>query len=395
MKIHFKAIFVLFITVQVMHGQKFSDLEMDEIHTVYEESFTTDAYTALVLDLNSTTTQIKTSSDDKVHISYTMAFKNQKKRHIRYLLNRLRVVGNKEGNKITFTAKSKSPFYINHYAIQHNLIGELFRETDTAKVTKMITKKSLDSVIAQMNLTDAQRLHNYYIKNNIKGYTKRQKKNQKISMARMVIEIPKHVHVRGTIENSEIVFKDDFENRATINSRNSKLKFKTLGHGLNSFDVDNGYFKAEAVNGGSYNFANTKAVTIGRLNNSLLNSEFTKVELGEIGANNKIIDFNSKYFLYNFTEDFKTFKVMSEYSTLYFFQPETPYKLITKGYDSAFFHGEVETVIKPGERKEQFDKMLVVGEHLDNTANTINIQLVNGLMGLGKDTITLKPDKNP
>jgi hypothetical protein len=53
---------------------------------------------------------------------------------------------------------------------------------------------------------------------------------------------------------------------------------------------------------------------IAEVKNTVIDSEFSKIEFGEIGENVKINDFNSTYWLYNFSEDFERFIVLAEYS---------------------------------------------------------------------------------
>ncbi|WP_296314415.1 hypothetical protein [Winogradskyella sp. UBA3174] len=376
---------ILLITVQVLHAQKPSNIEMEEIHTIYDESFTTDANTTLVLNLSNTAARIYKSKDDKVHIKYTMEFNNYRKKIVESSLKRAIVSGKKENNKITYTSKSRNSKYYRQYQMEEVLVGRLGKMVDSTNKIKPVIRKSLDSILIQINLSERKRLRKFYGTFKIKPRVKKWKKSDKLQITRMVIYIPENIHVRATLENAQLIFLDDFINRATINSRNSKLRFKTIGHELNIFDIDNGYFNAEAVTSGSYSFANTKEVTIGRLSNSLVNSEFTKIELGEIGKNNKVVDFNSKYFIYNFSNDFGAFNLDTDYTEVNLFFPESiDYYIETFGYDTVHYSKGFTGVIGSPSKYEP-TKMMTIGK--ETNPNKIKINTTHGIIRLGEDSI--------
>ncbi|WP_299115913.1 hypothetical protein [uncultured Winogradskyella sp.] len=344
MKNQFKLSLLMLITSAVVYAQKTSEFEMDEKYTIYKENFTTNDNTTLVLNLKSTTAQVLESPDDKVYIEYTKEFRNTRKKKIEAQLKLLEVSGKKEGNKITYSSRSRMNIGDRMYSFHEILIGR-FEGKQSLKdsLPKAIKRKSLDSILHEIK--DAESLYRNKILGGLtrKPRTSKQKKRDQIIISKMVIKIPKNIHVRATLENSNLVFMNDFYNRATMNVRNSRLRFKSLGNALNNFDFDNGYFNAEEVSGGSYSFANAKEVRIGHLSNSILNTEFTKVEIGEIGKKVDLIDFTGEYFLYNWTEDFNTFNLNSEYSKIHIFKPKTNYgfkvfgnniKNITKGFNA-------------------------------------------------------------
>ncbi len=346
MKNQFKLSLLVLIISTIVYAQKSSTIEMDEIHTIYKENFTTNDNTTLVLNLKNTTAQVLESPDDNVYIEYTKEFKNVRKKIKERQLKHLIVSGKKEGNKITYSSKVRSNIGDRFYNYEELVIGRLGEKiTDSDSIQKLIHRKSIDSVLQDIKLSELTRRNKIRKVLNIKPrqVERRNKNTSNIIISKMVIKIPKDIHVRATLENSNLVFIDDFYNRATMNVRNTRLRFKKVGNPMNVFDVDNGYFNAETVLNGKYDFANAKEVRIGRLSNSFINTEFTKVEIGEIGENNKIIDFNSEYFFYNWTEDFNTFNLNSEYSKIHIFKPKTNYgfkvfgnniKSLTKGFNT-------------------------------------------------------------
>jgi len=275
MKTQFKILVLMLITSAVVYAQKPSDIVMDEKHTIYKENFSTNESTTLVLNLNNTKAQIFESPDDKVYIEYTKEFKNTKKKRIQSQLKLFKVSGKKEGNKITYSSKTRSALGDRRYRFEELMINRL------------------------------------------------QKKK----------------------------------------------------------------FLKDSTTSGSYSFANVRQVRIGKLKNTSINSEFTKVEIGEIGKKVEIVDFTSKYLIHNFSKGFGNFKMNTEYSEINLFFPEDKeYYIDTFGHDT--FHrfdgvkGAVTTSLK-----NESTKMLVIGK--ETNPNKIRINTVHGIVRLGEDFINL------
>ncbi|EDP69464.1 hypothetical protein FBALC1_05213 [Flavobacteriales bacterium ALC-1] len=391
MKTLFKISLVLVITLQVAIAQTRPKIEMDEKHTIYKESFTTNDNTTLVLNLKNTSAQVLESPDGNVYIEYTIEFKNTRKKLKERQLKHLLVSGKKEGNKITYSSKTRNTISHSVYNFDELLIDR-FEKKNLLKdsLPKPTIRKSLDSVINE--ITNSELLFRNKIRGALK-ITPRQteRRNRSVNnliISRMVIKIPKKIHVRATIEDSNLVFMDDFFNRSTMNVRNSKLRFKSLGNTLNIIDFDNGYFNAEVVSSGNYSFANVKEVRIGRLSNSLLNTEFTKIGIGEIGIGNKIIDFNSEYFFYNWANDFKRFELSSEYSKIHFWYPDLNHSLEVIGYNTRNLLGndEFEVTMQP-KSKERNLLMSKPSKPGEEVSGHIFFDIINGIIYSHNDSI--------
>ena len=391
MKTLFKITALMLITSIYGFAQTSPDFEMDEKHIIYKENFTTNANTILVLNLKNTAAQVLESPDNKVYIEYTKEFNNTRKKRVQQQLKHLIVSGKKEGDKITYSAKTRNDIRFSVFEFDE-LMLERAEKKELLKGFKVqpIARKSLDSVLQDIKLSDFIYREKVLGAFKIKSRSPRYKKNMQFTITKMIIKIPKNVHVRATLENANIVFIDDFSNRATMNVRNSKLKFKSVGHPLNIFDVDNGYFRTKEVTSGTYSFANVKHVTIGQLSNTLINSEFTKVEIGEIGKNNKIVDFNSKYFIHNFHKDFGRLSLETDYTELNIFSPENiEYYLETYGYNTVHYKNGITTKIKSSGKSEP-SKMMVIGK--ESYPNKIKINTTHGIIRFGEKTIDFGED---
>ena len=378
----------MLITSTLVYAQDSPDFEMDEKHTIYKENFKTNENTTFVLNLKNASAQIFESPDDKVYIEYTQEFNNTRKKRIKDQLKHLMVSGKKEGNKITYSAKIRNDIHYNLYDFKESIIKRSEEENLLkGSITKVVVRKSLDSVLHDIIASDSIYRNRFLNAINRKPSYPRYKKNTQFTITKMVIKIPKHIHVRATLEGSNLVFFDDFYNRTTMNARNSKLKLKTVSNPLNIFDVDNGYFSATEVANGVYSFSNVKQVIIGALENTQVTSEFTKFEIGEIGNGNKIIDFNSKYYLYNFRNDFGNFNMNTEYSDINLFYPKNiKFYLETKGHNTVHKNKSITTAITESNKKE-FSKMMVIGKEAN--PNKIKINTIHGIIRFGDDSIDL------
>lgn len=391
MKTLFKITVLMLITSAPIIAQNSLEAKMDETHIIYDESFTTNAKTTLVLDLSNTAAIIKKSKDDKVHIKYTKAFKNYKKKLVESSLKSHTVSGKKENNKITYTSKSRNSRYYREYQMEQVLIGRLAKMQDTMNTVKPIIRKSIDSVLTQISLAERSTLKDLLGTIKIKPRVQKWKKNDKMQISKMVISIPEYIQVRFTLGNANLFFTDEFTNKTTMNSRNSRLKFKRIGNALNVFDVDNGYFNVEEITAGNYSFANTRELTIGRVSNSFINSEFTKVEIGEIGRKVEVVDFNSKFILHNFSQDFKILNMNTEYSEINLFFPEDlNFNLTTYGsHTKHFTDNKVFDLSNANPRADGIMFQLKNDDSDGKNVNHIKINSINGIIRYGKDLIEI------
>ena len=391
MKNQFKILLLMLITSTVIYAQKSSAIEMDEKHTIYKENFTTNDNTILVLNLNNTKAQIFQSPDDKVYIEYTKEFKNTRKKRIQTQLKLIIVSGKKEGNKITYSSKLRNTTNIDRYGWEDLMIDRSEKKkflnlNDSVK--KPVERKSLDSVLYEIKGSDSLYRNKLFGALKIKPRVKKWKKSDQIIITKMNIKIPKNIRVRATLENSNVVFIDDFYNPATMNIRNSKLRFKKIDNPLNIFDVDNGYFWASDLSSGKFSFANVRQLMIGELSNTVINSEFTQAEIGEIGKGNKIIDFNSEYFFYNWTNDFQRFDLFSEYSKIHFFYPDLNHNLEVIGYNTRNIVGDdgFEVTMQP-KSKERNRLMSKPSNPEEKSSGLIFFDIVNGIIYSHNDSI--------
>lgn len=387
MKILFKTLILIVITSGQLQAQ---------VHEIYKKSFDAEAIDLVSLDLNSSYVTIESSSDNKIHFDYNIEFENYSKKEKESFLNQIEVSSQIINNKLEFKTASGKALGELVYSIE-SLYGIAFEGDNIVfnKNSNREFRKSKQYFLSINNSSRAQSLKEYL--KNIRaldekgGKKKVNQKNIKIVRTKFTVRIPKHLNLRIIAIHSNLEFKDDCESKITVNARNTSLKFKNLTHALNNFDIVNGNFRANAINGGYFILNHVDKVLISEIKNLKIDSEFTECSFGEIGANIEINDFNSKFWLYNYSKDFKNFKMNTEYSEINLFYPEnTNYFLETFGHDTIHYMNNITTEIPPS-KKNKSSKMLVLGDSTKVDANKIEIKSVHGIIRFGDDFIDFKP----
>lgn len=123
-------------------------------------------------------------------------------------------------------------------------------------------------------------------------------------------------------------------------------------------------------------------VNIGDISNSKIKSETSKVQLGEIGKNVSIIDLESKYYNYNFSEDFKTFNLKGDYTELNLYKvKESNYGMNVIGKKTTLNLNGEKTIFDSAKNSE-FIKILEKKSKTDAPNGVIDIQLKNGILNI-------------
>lgn len=371
-------------------AQNSLNIEMEEKHTIYKESFTTDSNTTLFLDLGSNAVRFYKSKDDQVHINYTMEFNNYRKKIVQRWLDRARYMGEKTNNKITFSTKSTNSNLYRKYWVEDYLTKRLERTKDTAAINKTVYRKSVDSIYKEIKYSERRRSRGTLGSRSEMTEAQRKKmlKKTKFMITTIDIYIPEGILVRANLEFASVYFYDTFNNPAIINAQNSKLKFKSLGNSASSFMINKGYFDAENVTSGTYNFTNAKEVQIGSISDTTIESEFSNIEIGQVGRNVSLKDFTSSLWFYNFAPDFNVFKLDTEYSKINLFYPkQNDFYLETYGKNTVHIHNNI-VATSGTETAKTASKMLTKGN--EQSTNKILINTAHGIVRLSNDQINYK-----
>jgi hypothetical protein len=381
MKILFKITVLMLITSNVVKAQT---------HDIFKKSFDATNLKTLALDFNSSYVEIVESEDNKIYFDYTIEFKNYSKKEIEEVLEKIETSAEVVGDKLQFKANSENTLGDVVYSLE-TLYGITF-EGDYINFKEKTDRQFRQSKQYFLDINSSSRGKSIkeYLKNirevDEKGNKKKfNSKNVKVLKTNFIIKMPSHLKIRVMATNSNMGFKLDLENQLNVNARNTSLKFKDLNNPLNNLDIVNGSFRSNTLTGGSYKFTHVDNVQIAEVKNLTIDSEFTTIKIGEIGKNVEIIDFNSKFWLHNFSKDFTDFTMNTEYSEINMFYPEDiDYYIETYGHDAVIYWNNVKTEITPS-RKNKPSKMMIIGK--ETSPNKIQINTVHSIIRFGEDFI--------
>ena len=380
MKTLYNLLFLCFV-MAYSHGQT---------QQVLYKSFDTDRQTTAMLNLNNTNVLIERSTDGQMHFEYTVEFKNYSKKERKRILDAIKVEVSSFENNIHLETSSFG--HMISYKVDAGLIlnNAYFKNNKTKD--SVYVRKSKDSIIRQIETTpldDMKRFAQYFKVVDDQGNTSNVKsKNVKIQKSRFVIKVPPYVQLNILAEMSNITIDHDFLNELNLTAVGGLFKAKHLQNPNNNLEITDAGLKIEAISNGVYRFKKIKQGMIATLENTVINSEFSEIECGEIGANVKIIDFNSTYWFYNWGTDFKRFDLDSEYSKIHYFYPVADYSLNVVGNNTINYIGATKLVLQPTRNGEKFKMIERKAKGGQPFSGAINIDIVHGIIYSHDDEVT-------
>lgn len=363
-----------------------SGLAQNEL--VYSKTFETNASTTAIFNLENTTVAIETSKDNQIHFDYRIEFNNYSKKEVQSFLNNISVEATMYKNNITLIANSATKVTKSSYEIDSpfgiTFDSELFGNDKKKDST---IRKSKDSIISLIN--DDSGLS---ILKNLKFLDDNKKKKpldlSKVKMykSQFVIRLPKSIKLKVVAKESQITLRDDVTNELSVNLKKGFFKAKKLLNDYNKVKIEKANFKSEGIVGGNYDFINVNNGLIGSISDVIINSELSKIQIGEIDKNNFITDFNSEYWFYNWSTNFERFDLFSQYSKIHYFYPETDYSLKVVGNNTVNYFGNTKVVMQPSKKGEKFNLMERKAKGDTFFAGIINIDIVDGVIYSRHDT---------
>ena len=381
----FKMIMLMFITSSITFAQK---------NTLYKQSFIVEKNAAVIFNLENVSVAIEESTDGKVHFDYSIEFSNYSKKEIDNFIKQFNVEAVQFENTITLKAMSLTKVVNQSYEIDSpnglTMESDFFKKKNGSEVK---FRKSKDSIVNEINTSDYISIFKYFKTIDDKGKKKDIKINDvKMYKSSFVIKVPNYVRLNFNGKDAQITFRNSLTNEISMTLKNGFFKGKQLSNERNKFKVDNANFKTESLFGGSYDFINVREGLIGSVDKVIINSEFSKIEIGEIRKDVLITDFNSEYFLYNWSKNFHQFDLYSQYSKLYYFYPETDYSLKAIGNNTINYVGNIKIDMQPTKKGEKFMMMERKATNNGIFAGAINLDIIDGIIYSFNDSFN--PSKN-
>jgi len=390
MKQLFSFTVLMLITSMTVNAQK---------ENVYSKTFDTDKATTMIINLDNTTISIEPSKDGKVHLSSMFEFQGYSKKERKEALSKISLDAVIFENNITLTANKLRG---EHTTYSYKGEGSLFVDNQlfdfsNEKRLDSIVRKSKDSLIKEITKKSHKKKYdfkNYRFKIKDKdGKIKNFKKEDvKVFISTFIVKIPPYVKLIINGKEAIINFKGDVINELNINNKKGIFSAQKLLNINNKIKIDDAIFKVEYLIGGDYTLNNIRNSKVGVVNSVSLYSEFSKIEIGEIQEKVKITDFNSEYWIYNFSNDFERFDVFSEYSKIHHFTPETDYSMRAFGHNTINYIGKHKIEMQPNREGEKFNMMERKRKNDGKYAGAINFDIIHGIIYTYNDAFT--PNKN-
>ncbi len=317
-----------------------------QIETVFDKSIDVSNFNNLSLDIKNIPLDIRLSIDDKIHLDFKLELTNFTKKEKDSIINQIKFEQNVSNDKLAITIESEE---------------EVAKRKTYSKerITNKEISKLLKETVIKYMVSDSKRKTKEKIINNHKGFLEGfskyfelkareiKKKKLKLSQCFFTVYLPRKLL-----------------NNLTFKAKHSRLNFGRLEMGNLNLFTDGGYLNISKLTKSKITCWNgsvflpkvessiiigrsTNSILIGGIENSNLITEHTKVEIGEVGEYNDIKDFGSRFYLYNFVDDFKKMNFKGEYSKIYFYEPNNDYKLLAYGNTSVFKYGEIEAKVEP------------------------------------------------
>ena len=351
---------------------------------ILKKSFKVNENTILNLDVDNVAIVFEESFDDKIHFNYNMTFIRYPKSSMQKLLNGVNVKTSKKGNNITLDVKNSMYVGVNsnYFYTMDSLKSAITYYWKTYRKNKSVYKAK-ETMLNEIANSVGNDLEDFLVKNKNKYKNEEYSNSRKKNVKSFIIKAPKYILFKIKALHSNLTFKYDIEKTIDINAFKGELKFKRLLSKDNRFVLMNGFFQAEEINGGTYNLKDVYPTKIGVIFNAKLETETSNLQIGEIGKNVQINDFNSKLYFYNFGKDFTKFDLNGDYSKLNLYKVKTSkYNLNVYGFNTTLNMNEIKATFGISKEKKM-TKILEKKVKLNETSSgNIEIELKNGILNI-------------
>lgn len=313
------------------------------------------------------------------YIDYTLTFGRYSKRKREMIKKPIKVDVTEEKDLINLNVKNSMFLGVRYIFDFSSDYFTLSKKDDLLKKKiKPFNYKTKDSLINEIKNNSFK--ENLIVNSNDNNSSF---KNKKVIKQKFIIKVPKNVIIRLKATQSNITFNYDIKSYFTAHTFKGFLKFKKISSKESKLFITNGSFKAEEINGGSYNFKDVSENLIGTISNAKIASETSKIQIGEIGVNVDFTDFNSENYFYNFSNQFNQFKYNGDYSKLFFYDiKNNNYIMDVYGFNTVLNIKDVKTTFGTSKEKEMFKILKKKLKKNIPSSGTVDVKLKNGILNI-------------
>ncbi|WP_430408633.1 hypothetical protein [Kordia sp.] len=357
----------------------------------YQKNFTVDKNTKLKFETRNIDVTFKIWNRDEVKVDFVVDFKNYSEEEIKHVSNGIVVVATMQstmGDSNYLLIKNASPTSIGKLSYQLKE-GEIHIENmswEKDEPNKYRTVKDINKEISG-DSNDFYDLDGYVVFKNdsvalkdIKNSNHR--KIQSISSS-YEIYLPAYMMMDIMANQANINFDGKFTNHIQGAFYDSQLRASEFDNENNSFTFINGSVKVKKIKGGSFAFKNVTNGLLGQLENVMMQTEFSKFNIGEITKNVQFKDFKSNFFIYNLGENFELINMVCEYSDIKMYAiKDQKYFMEAVGNNAVLNDHGTKIIMQPNRDGKKF-KMFTRGkDDVATRKNTFKLDLIHGFVSL-------------
>ena len=293
-----------------------------QTRTVYKQTYPTNSNTLFNLYVENAPVIIEQSKDDKIHVDLEIKFKDYSNKEIEEIINGITVNNRLNGKMIDMMIMSKTKLSHENYVL--NTEDDLIVSFDDLKI-EMKNKqlyKSKEALLKEIkNRKDARGsfLDKIKVKQEDGSKSDLNFKEIQTMKTQFVVKLPKQIYFKLQGRESQVFIEDDLDQRFYIDLKKGLLKAKDLNNTESALRVVDTKVEVENIRLNNLSLEDTSQSLIGSISETKCKFNGSKVEIGSVGKNNEILDYDSKIYLYNFTTDFNSLKFTGDYTELFFF----------------------------------------------------------------------------
>jgi len=350
-----------------------------------DRSYLANETTILNLDLDNAIIVFEESKDDKIHFNYKISYNKNAKQKIKKYLKQSKIETSKNGNTVTLDAKNSMYLKLIYSSngIDFDTSKKHIKNIFSIIKNNKFLYKSRDSVLKEIGFSLGSDYDDYFKKLKLENPNKNYGKPSKKLKQQFIIKVPKNVKIKIKALHSKINFTYDVSNLLDLSSFKTEYKFKIINNKNNRFKLMHGIFQAEQISGGNYNLKDIHKVKIGVISSVKLETETSRIQIGEIGINVSITDFNSKIYLYNFSNNFNKFDLKGDYSELSFYNIlDNNYSLNIFGHNTVLNMNDKKTSFGLSKEKKTTKIIEKKAKTIENSFGIMEIELLNGIVNI-------------
>lgn len=362
-------------------------LSITSIHAQNEElvlrnSFEVNENTILNLDIDNATIQFQESNNNTISFAYSIVFSDNSEETKYKVFKNINANVAKDNNVINLEVKNSMYLGELHTLnVDFNIYQENIKEFFKIRNPNKFLYKSKDSVISEINSSLGPDVNDFFKKLKRDNPNKDFGKSSRKFKQKFIIKAPKYLLIKIKALHSKINFNYDLLKPIELNSFNTYLKFKSLQSNKNKFSLHSGIFQSEKVTGGTYFFKDVKKVSIGTISDVKLDTENSKIQIGELGKHVKFNDYSSNFNFYNFSKNFTNFNLVGDYSELSLYKvKESNYEMNVTGYNTALNLNNAKTTF--GVSGDKKLTKILEKKPKNNATDKIDIELINGIINI-------------